>query len=108
MGFRPHGILALGIASEDVLGVTLGEPYLFTIRSRDPNVLLVIADGHRLAGNGPGHPAAMNLGKVILRAVLPIYNRSGLVGDQDFVVRRETEIVIAGSEKAVVAQKFSV
>ena len=81
MGLRPIGVPALVIVGEDVSHGALGEPYLFTVRSTgpegdrlqmrpetppylfrsiDPDVLVIIADRHGLAGRGPGRPCGVD------------------------------------------------
>jgi len=83
-------------------------PHLLTLRSTDPDVLVVIADRHGLAGRGPGCPCGVDRGQVILGLVLPVQNRSPLIADQDLIVRREAIIIVAGSEEAIRAKKFGV
>jgi hypothetical protein len=60
MSLRPNRASASVIACEDVLRVALGQPYFFTVRSTDPDVLVVIADRNGLAGCGPCRPPAVD------------------------------------------------
>src|SRR5271157_886284 len=131
MGLRPIGAPASVAVREDVPQGTPGELYLFTVgstdpagygphmrpeipphlltlRSADPDVLVVIADRHGLAGRGPGCPCGVDRGQVILRLVPPVQNRSPLIADQDLIVRRKAVVIVAGSEEAVRAQELSV
>lgn len=131
MRLRPIGTPALVAVGEDVPQGAPGELYLFTVgssdpagygpdlrpetpphlltlRSTDPDVLVIITDRNGLAGCGPGCPCCVDRGEVILRLVPPVQNRSPLIADQDLIVRRETVIIIAGSEEAIRAEKLSV
>ena len=79
----------------------------FTFRPRDPDVLVVVTDRvQRLPRWGPSRPAAMDLGQVVLRFVLPVQDRSPLIADQDLVGSLEAVIVVARSEEAILTRHF--
>jgi len=82
--------------------------HLFAVRAADPDVLVIIADRHGLAGRGPGCPCWVNSRQVILRIVPPVQDRSPLITDQDLIIRREAVIIVARSEEAIRARKLSV
>ncbi len=130
IGLGPIGAPASVIVSEEVPHGTPGELYLFSVRSTDPegeclqmrpeipldrgivrasdpDVLVIIADGHGLAGRGPGCPCGVDARQVILRIVPPVQNRSPLKADQDRIVRREAVIIVARTEEAIGAKKLS-
>src|ERR1035437_8211938 len=126
---RVRRLAASVIVGEDVPHGALGELYLFTVpptdpegdglqmrpemppswvgvRSTDPDVLVIIADRHGLAGRGPGCPCGVGRRQVVLRFVLPVQNRNPLIADQDLVVRREAVIIVARSEEAIRAENL--
>ena len=108
MGLDPNGFLAPVIGRENVPRVGLHKLHWFTVRPRDPDVLVIIADGHGLAGRSPGSPTLVNFGEVILGTVGPVENAGPLISDEDLVAGGEAVIVIAGSKEAVDARQFGV
>src|SRR5271157_176048 len=130
IALRPIGASASVIVGEDVPHGALGELYLpavpstgpegeglqmrpetpscLVVRSRDPDVLVIVADGHGLAGRSPGCPCGADGRQVILRFVLPVQYRGLLIADQDLAIRRKAVVIVARSEEAIRAKQLGV
>jgi hypothetical protein len=108
MGLRPIGAPASVTVEEDIPHGTPSELHLFTVRSSDPDVLVIIADRHGLPGRGPRRPFGDDTRQVILRFILPVHNPNPLITRQDLIIHREAIIIVARSEDAIGAKKFRV
>lgn len=82
------------------------EPLLawFAFRPIDPDVFVVVGDGHGLAGSHPGFPTAVDRCQIILRIILPVQDWNPMAPYQDLIVHREAVKIVAWPEEAVRAK----